>query len=316
MEFASDDILRTTMHSTGKHNMISRSATLARRAVLMAAGISLVAAPLFAVPDVVQAEELDMINRPVNADGMTGLLVTTAPFTLPQRTLEVGVASITEDSHIPDFTVTTYPVILAYGLRDSEIALRASYLKLNVTDPVTGTTTDMRGVGDTTISYKWNFRKQQEYSMAPAWSIFLTGILPTGDRNAGTNSVDHWGARLGISVGSEIELEDYTLGVYADGQLAVQDLSDSRVRDRKQYFNAGMLLPISKSRNLQMLVEYNAMGGEDVSHQFDTNYTAVTYGIRLVSERFNLSFGAQFIHHTVVGRDDTSKIYSMISVKI
>ncbi len=274
-------------------------------------------AAVISVPLSVQAEELDMINRPVNSDGMTGLLVTTIPFTLPKKTVEIGAAVITENSHVPDFTLATYPVLVAYGLSDnSELAVRGSYVTLDTAGTATAGTVKSRGAGDTTVSYKWNFRKQHENSIAPAISLFLTGILPTGDREAGTNTVDHWGARLGISAGSEIPIEDYTLGVYADAQLVVQDLSDDSARDRKQLFNAGILLPISKYRNLQMLVEYNTMGGQDVSHLFETNFSAVTYGIRLVSERFNLTFGAQFIHRTATGHEDSTKVFSMMSYKI
>jgi len=256
-----------------------------------------------------------MINRPINTDGMTGLLVTTAPFTLPRKTLEIGTALITENSHVPDFTVNTFLLLVAYGLRhDAEIALRATYVELEKTD--TMGTAKSRGTGDTTLSYKWNFRKQQEYSIVPAFSLFVSAIFPTGDEQKGTNTVDHWGARLGLSVGSEIPIEDYTLGVYADAQIVVQDLSDSSARDQKQLFNAGILLPISKYRNLQMFVEYNAMGGQDVSHQYQTNFSAVTSGIRLVNERFNLTFGAQFIHRLAAGYEDSSKVFSMISMKL
>src|SRR5512135_1603956 len=136
-----------------------------------------------ASPGTVVAEELEMINRPVNTDGMTGLLFTTAPYTEPRHTLEVGAAAITESSHVPDYTVTTYPVLLTYGLSDDmEIALRGSYLAVDAADIV-----QSRGAGDTTVSYKWNFRKQPEYSLTPAVAMFVTGIFPTGDRIAGTN---------------------------------------------------------------------------------------------------------------------------------
>jgi hypothetical protein len=262
-------------------------------------------------PGEVLAEELEMINRPVNTEGMTGLLYTTAPYTLPRKTIEVGAGIITEKSHVPDYTVTGYPVVVSYGLTDDmEIALRASYMRLDAAN-----TTKSRAAGDTSVSYKWNVRKQQEYSIVPAVALFCTGIFPTGDRAGGTNTVDHWGARLGISVGSEIPIEDYTLGIYADGQITVQDLSDSELRDRNQIFNAGVLLPISKYRNLQMFIEYNALSGDDVSHQYETNYSAVTYGIRVVNARFNLSFGAQFVHRSVAGYEDSSRIISLASYK-
>ncbi len=298
-----------------RHAMSTRAILPSFVSVPVVVLLFLCIAPVFLTPVTAGAEDLEMINRPINTDGMTGLLVTTAPFTLPRRTLEIGTAVITENSHVPDFTLNDVLLLVAYGLRnDTEIALRGTYVELEKTDAMG--TTKSRGTGDTTISCKWNFRKQQEYSIVPAFALFLTAIIPTGDPEKGTNTVDHWGARLGLSVGSEIPIEDYTLGVYADAQIVVQDLSDSSARDQKQLFNAGILLPISKYRNLQMFVEYNAMGGQDVSHQYETNFSAVTSGIRLVNERFNLTFGAQFIHRYAAGYEDSSKVYSMLSVKL
>src|SRR5690242_20126752 len=52
---------------------------------------------------VVFADELDMINRPVNLSGLTGLLVTTAPFTLDPGIIEVGASVQTETSLTPEF---------------------------------------------------------------------------------------------------------------------------------------------------------------------------------------------------------------------
>ena len=258
------------------------------------------------------AEDLEMINRPINVDGLTGLLVTTIPYTMPRRTIEVGAASIAESSHLPDYTIDTYPLLLNYGLTDNmEIAARTSYIVLQH-----GNEARLRGSGDSLLSWKWNFRPQQEDSIKPALSLFLTGILPTGNAEKGTNTVDHWGARLGLSIGSEIPVVDYILGVYADAQVAIQDLSDGRSRDRYQLLNAGVLLPISKYRNLQMMIEYNARNGADVFHMNLPNYSAVTYGIRLVSQRFNLTFGAQFIHKTAAGFEDANRVTAIASMKM
>jgi hypothetical protein len=297
-----------SFHNWDLHARSAGRLTSGMKVCLMLATLFLIAGTFAGA---VRADDLEMINRPVNTDGMTGLLFTTAPYTLARGALEVAAIAITENSHVPDYTADRYRASVSYGLTDDmELAVSPSYLNLDE-----GDAHKARGTGDTQVSYKWNFRQQQEYSIAPALSLFVTGVFPTGDKDAGTNSVNHWGARVGMSVGSEIPIEDYILGVYADGQLAVQDLRDSTVRDRYQLFNAGVLFPISKYRNLQMFVEFNAANGIDVHYQHMTDYSAVTYGLRMVGTRFNLTFGAQMVHKTAEGYQDSSRIVSMMSVK-
>ena len=130
----------------------------------------------------------------------------------------------------------------------------------------------------------------------------------------------HWGSRLGISAGREIVWDEHVLGIYAETQVAVQDLSDPLYRDRYSVTNAGMLFPISKYRNLQLLVEYTVMSGRDVHTKSnltpdDMDYTAVTYGIRLVSEKFNLTMGTQLLHKEEVTYNDSSRVIGMMSIK-
>jgi len=264
------------------------------------------------IPRTACAQELEMINRPVNSSGLTGLIYTTMPQTLPVRTFEAGLMMTTENSFKPDYTLTSYPLTISYGVgRNSEIALRAAYWRTEESDLASS-----RGFGDTELSYKWNIRPQDERSAIPGIALFVTGILPTGDRDAGTNVVQHWGMRAGLSAGSEIELENYILGVYADCQVAVQDLSDEQYRDRYQMLNLGALFPISKYRNLQLIIEYNRMGGRDRSTLHEVDYSAVTYGLRLVKERFNLTVGTQFMHKHAEGYEDSSRISGIISVKL
>jgi hypothetical protein len=45
---------------------------------------------LFQWTDVAVAEELEIVNRPVNTSGLTGLLMTTSPYTLAPGTVEIG----------------------------------------------------------------------------------------------------------------------------------------------------------------------------------------------------------------------------------
>jgi len=266
------------------------------------------------LPSGLRAEELEMINRPVNMSGLSGLLITTSPYTLPPRTLEIGVMSLWENSLVPDYTATAIPVTISLGTgHNGEIALKGSYVKIQK-----DISTDIRGTGDIELAYKWNFRPQREYSNVPGIAILAAGIVPTGDKQDGTTSIDHWGARIGVSFGSELIWEDYILGLFADAQIAVQDPSDKDQRDRYTIANAGLIFPISKYRNLQLILEYNLVAGKDATEVSieGVNHSAVTYGLRLVNERFNLTLGTQFIHKTVDGYNDSSRLVGIMSVKL
>lgn len=267
---------------------------------------------LYAVfPSLAQSEELELINRPVNTSGLTGLLLTTAPFTLPPRTIEIGVASLSENSLDPKYTSTVFPLTVSMGLAGrNEIALLVPFRYLNEYDA--GKT---RGMGDTELSFKWNALPQPEERIRPGVALFGTGIFPSGDRDAGMNSVSHWGCRIGVSMGSEIAWEDYVIAAYADIQGAFQDLSDMELRDSYAVMNAGILIPISKYRNLQMMAEYNRRKGKDVITIDGVDYSAMTIGLRLVGERFNLSFGSQFMHKDEPGYSKSSRMMGMTSMK-
>lgn len=259
-----------------------------------------------------RAEELEIVNRPINTSGMTGLLMTTSPFTLAPRTLEIGLMTLSENSLVPNYTATAYPVTISLGLpHNGEIALKSAFHYVNM-DP----DQISRGMGDTDISYKWNIRPQTEFSNIPGIALIATGVLPTADRSAGMNSVNHWGGRLGLSIGSELIWEDHIIGIFADGQVAVQDSSSKEFRDSYALANAGILFPISKYRNLQMIIEYSKRSGKDVITVDGQDFSAVTYGIRLVSERFNLTFGTQFIHKSQEGYADSNKVMGMMSIKL
>ncbi len=266
----------------------------------------------FLLPAALHSEELEIVNRPVNTSGMTGLLVTTSPFTLPPNSLEIGIMALSESSLIPNYTATAYPMTIGLGLsHNSEIALKSAFYYVNE-DP----DQISRGMGDTELSYKWNVRPQSEFSGIPGIALILTGVFPTGDRLAGMNSIIHWGGRLGISLGSELIWEDHIIGIFADGQVAVQDQSDKEFRDSYSQANAGIVFPISKYRNLQMIIEYNHRKGKDIMSVDGADFSAVTYGLRLVNERFNLSLGTQFIHKSQEGFEDSNRMIGIISVKL
>lgn len=260
------------------------------------------------------AEELDMINRPVNTSGLTGLIFTNSPFTLSSGVLEIGAMTISENSFIPDYTNTIYPLTTSYGFSDSmEMGIRAFY---GSRDEANATSGRLRGFGDLDLSFKWNFIKQSDTKpIMPGMALILTGILPTGDRDMGMNRVVHWGGSAGLCLGREIILDDYVIGIYADGQITFQDVSDKRYRDSYKTTNAGVLLPISKHRNLQMLIEYNQIKGQKLLIPHGVDYSAVTYGLRLVSTTFNITIGSQLLHKSTYGYDNSSRIIAILSKK-
>jgi hypothetical protein len=261
------------------------------------------------------AEDLDIVNRPVNTSGLTGILFTTAPYTVPKGTLEIGFSIVSESSVTPDYTILEYPLSITIGLSESsEIALRGSYY--NIKEGPTVTAPIDRKAGNLELSYKWNFLPSMEGSFQPAIALLVSGFVPqesNSDRRI--NTVSHWGVRLGIAAGTELTWREHMLAVYADGQMAGQDVTEKRLRDTYAILNAGMLFPISKYRNLQMLFEYSRVQGKDTVTIEGGDYSAMTYGLRMVSERFNLTMGTQFIRKRTEGFENSNRVVGHISTK-
>lgn len=269
-------------------------------------------------PSAALAEELDIVNRPINTSGLTGLLFTTAPFTHPRGTVEIGGGIMHERSDTPDYTINEFPLAISIGLPNhSEVAIKTSYL--HVKEPPAGsppTSNRERKTGNAELSYKWNFLLQPEDSLRPAFAFILTGIFPTDKYpNEVINGVNHWGIRLGFSTGTEISFYDYLLGVYADVQFQGQDMTQKGVRDNYGIWNLGLLFPVSKYRNLQLLIEYTQVFGRDRTTLEGNDYYGITYGIRMVSERFNLTVGTQFLRKQA-GYDNSNKLIGMVSMKL
>ncbi len=260
-------------------------------------------------------DETDMINHPVNTNGLTGLLFTTQPYTLQTGSVEIGVAVLSENSTIPDYTITEYPIVITTGLSPkSELALRGSFSSIKEGPTLTAQTA--RQAGNVELSYKRTLLVQQEDSLLPAVSFFSTGIVPIEQySNVRINSATYWGVRAGISIGTEFYVKNQILGIYADGQLAGDDLSEKRLRDVYELFNAGILFPISKENNLQMFLEYSMVHGMNVTTLTGGDYYGVTYGFRMVSERLNLTVGTQFLDKQNEGYNNSNRIIAMTSLK-
>jgi len=264
----------------------------------------------------VSAEELDIVNRPVNLSGLTGLLFTTAPYTLSKGTIEVAAAYLTENSVTPDYSLTELPFSISAGVsNNSELALKSSYVQLK--QGPTSTMGTQRRTGDLELAYKWNFLPQPEDSIRPAVALIIAGLLPTDNNNNGinTDTVTHWGMRLGISTGTELSWKEHILGIYADAQAKSKDTADKSTRDTYGIYNAGLLFPISKYQNLQMFIEYTLVNGKKTITLEGGDYSGFTYGIRLVSERFNFTMGTQFLRKQTPGYDPSDRVIGLLSMK-
>ena len=261
------------------------------------------------------AEDLEMVNRPVNISGLTGLLFTAAPHTQLPGKVEIAASILTENSVKPEYRVTEYPLSVTVGMKhNSEISLRGSYF--DIKDGPTDTAAAYRQTGDIELSYKWNFMPQLEHSAVPGIALIITGIAPTEKISSEKmSSLSHWGMRIGFSAGTEMLWKEHVLGAYADAYLAGQDATEKRLRDIHEIINAGVLLPISKYRNLQMFVEYSLVHGKDFTTMTGGDYSAFTYGLRLISERFNLTLGTQFLHKRSEIYDSSGRVGGLISMK-
>lgn len=260
-------------------------------------------------------EAIDVVNHPVNTSGLTGLLFTTAPYTLNTGTVEVGVSLLSENSVKPDFSITQYPLSVTVGLpHNAEFAVRSSYFSIR--EGPTSTTHAVRKTGDVNLFYKWNFLPPKEDSIRPAFALILGGSLPTGkNTERKIDAVNHWGVRAGISGGTEISWKEHILGIYADAQAVGQDLTEKRINDLYGIYNVGLLLPISKYQNLQMFMEYSVVEGRKRIPLDGGNYSGLTYGLRLVSEQFNLTIGTQFLHKTTENYGNSDRTIAMLSMK-
>ncbi len=266
-----------------------------------------------AAPPSLRAEELEleMINRPVNLSGLTGLLFTTSPFTVPSGFAELSAAALSEKSTKPDYTLNEIPFSITAGISNSmELTLKGAYLQRTTSDGI-----KKRGTGNTELTYKWNFLPQAASSSMPAIAVIVGGIAATSSIATQIDSIERWGARIGLSAGREAEWGDHIIGVYADASMIIHDLSDGAQRDRYGVFNAGLLFPISKYRNLQMMIEYSLVSGVDRITTVGGDQSSITYGLRLVNEKFNFTIGTEFIHKHEKDFDRSSRIIGMTSIK-
>jgi hypothetical protein len=274
-------------------------------ALIAAAFLSALAGGIcFASPDYAFPEEeyLDspaiIVNRPVNVQGLTGLLLTNSAYTQPKGNVTIGLSSIAENSKDPDFSVIHGITSITVGVTDRfEVALRANAFGTNL-----GSTENRQfGFGDTDFLMKLRLTSQGD--TLPAIALGFGVTAPTGDEVKGFRGVQHQGLRLMLIGSSETEMpDDIVLGVYFEGQIVYNDSlpwedadSDS---DRYGVLNAGLLLPLNANRNLQAIVEYSSVVKKNIPTIYEENHHAIMPALRFVTEKLNLSVGVQFYHRT------------------
>lgn len=62
-------------------------------------------------------------------------------------------------------------------------------------------------------------------------------------------------------------------------------------------------------------MEYSLVSGKDKISLNGGDYSALTYGLRLVSERFNLTIGTQFLRKQIEGYDNSGRVIGSLSMK-
>jgi len=232
------------------------------------------------------------VFRSVNTGGLTGLIHMDSAYTVRGGEVQVTTGFTTESGGGVDYQ--SIPLALTFGVGDNkEWALVSRYI-----NPSVGTA----GMGGAELNYKWRFRKQSEY--LPASSLAFGLLLPAGE--AALNQVTTYGATGSLIFASEANLTDNTyIGMYLDlsatsidpGEPTAQTYSDNSI---------GLLFPISNDNRLQLILEYNVIGGRTFAYLGSTNYSAFTWGLRYASDTLKMSLGAE-------NRDNnTSKVIATV----
>jgi hypothetical protein len=93
---------------------------------------------------------------------------------------------------------------------------------------------------------------------------------------------------------------DYFIGIYFEGQIVYSDLvpggEPKPYSEKYGVINAGLLLPLTDSRSLQAIFEYNTVVKKDIPSVYEQNHSSVMPGLRYVTENLNISLGVQFMN--------------------
>lgn len=250
----------------------------------------------------------EVINRPVNTHGLTGLLFTNSAYTQPAGSVTFGLSSFVEDCNLPNYSVVQGAATITVGVTERvEVAAKGKAIATNV-----GSATNRElGAGDAELLVKWRFSSQGETMPALAFGFGWT--FPTGSSEQGLTEIKYEGIKLMVLASAENRvLNSGFVGVYLEAQAVFNDQlhkdGESPYKEKYGVINAGILFPISDDNRLQFLLEYNRVLKKEIISLYEGNYTGVMPGLRFVTENFNISVGLQRINRELA--NSTSDISS------
>ena len=236
-----------------------------------------------------------IVNRPVNMQGLTGLLFTNSAYTQPAGSFTFGLAGLGENSEEPNYSIAQATASITIGLSDQvEAAVRGKMIGTNLGSSATVET----GMGDADLQLKWRFSSQGETLPASAFGFGWT--IPTGDSDKGFSEVKYESIKIMvIAAGENRVLDDGFLGIYMEAQAVFNDQlhkdADSSYKEMYGVINAGILFPLSDDNRMQFLLEYTRVVNRDIQMLYDKNYTGFAPGLRYVTDNFNITLGMQQI---------------------
>lgn len=256
-----------------------------------------------------------VVNRPVNVQGLTGLIITNSAYTQRKGSMVIGLSAFAEKSAKPDFSMAQGIATVTGGVSDRiELGVKTKLLTTS-----TGTSdTRKTGAGDTDLLFKW--RLSSEGETLPAMAVGLAYTLPTGESSKGFSEVKREGVRLMVIGSSEKEMPgDYVFGVYFEGQIVFIDQlrrpANTLYADKYGVINAGVLFPLIDNRRLQAIVEYTQVVKKDTVTLYDQNFSAVMPGLRYVTPNLNISLGVQFLRRDQAGSENDNRYVGTLSYK-
>jgi hypothetical protein len=254
-----------------------------------------------------------VVNRPVNVQGLTGLIITNSAYTQRKGSMVIGLSAIAENSAKPDFSMMQGIATVTGGVSDRiELGVKTKVIETDTSSSDTRKT----GTGDTDLLFKWRISSAGE--TLPAMALGLAYTLPTGESSKGLSEVKREGIRLMVIGSSEKEMPgDYVFGLYFEGQIVFIDQirrpATSLYADTYGVINAGVLIPLIDDRRLQAIVEYNQVVKKDKVTLYDQNLVAVMPGLRYVTPNLNISLGVQFLRRDQTGAENDNRYVGTLS---
>ena len=263
--------------------------------------------------DTTSDDPTSVVNRPVNVQGLTGLIITNSAYTQRKGSVVIGLSAVAENSSEPNFSMARGIATITAGVTDRiEVGAKAKVIASNMG----GSDTREIGAGDTDLLFKWRLSSAGE--TLPAIALGLAYTIPTGDTEKGFSEVKREGIRFMVIGASEKEMPgDYVLGVYFEGQMVfidqLQRPADTPYADKYGVINAGVLFPLVDDRRWQAIVEYNQVVNKDTETLYDQNYVAIMPGLRYVTPNLNISLGVQFLNRDEAGAKNSARYVGTVS---